>query len=47
MAVRKVELAAGITVFADEPLETREVIRHYAKIGVDQIKLSMSGEEIT
>ncbi|KAK3171314.1 hypothetical protein OEA41_003398 [Lepraria neglecta] len=47
MAVRKGELAAGITVFADGPLEMREVIRHHAKIGVDQIKLSMSGEEIT
>ena len=46
MAVREGELAAGITVFAGGPLETREVIRHYAKISVDQIKLSMSGEEI-
>jgi hypothetical protein len=24
----------------------REVIRHHVKIGVDQIKLSMSGEEV-
>lgn len=29
------------------PLEMREVIRHHAKLGVDQIKLSMSGEEVT
>lgn len=28
------------------PLEMREVIRHHAKLGVDQIKLSMSGEEV-
>ena len=47
MAVRNGELAAGITVFADGPLEMREVIRHHVDIGVDQIKLSMSGEEIT
>ena len=47
MAVRDGELAADITVFADGPLEMREVIRHHVEIGVDQIKLSMSGEEIT
>lgn len=47
MAVRNGELAAGITTFADGPLEMREVIRHHADIGVDQVKLSMSGEEIT
>ena len=46
MAVRNGELAAGITVFADGPLEMREVIRHHKDIGVDQIKLSMSGEEV-
>lgn len=28
------------------PLEMREVIRHHAGLGVDQIKLSMSGEEV-
>lgn len=28
------------------PLEMREVIRGHAKIGVDQVKLSMSGEEV-
>ncbi|GAB1195505.1 hypothetical protein APSETT444_004764 [Aspergillus pseudonomiae] len=47
IAKREGELAAGITAFADGPLEMREVIRHHAKIGVDQIKLSMSGEAIT
>jgi imidazolonepropionase-like amidohydrolase len=40
------ELSAGITAYADGPLEMREVIRHHADIGVDQIKLSMSGEAI-
>ncbi|KAF7955248.1 uncharacterized protein EAE97_000507 [Botrytis byssoidea] len=33
--------------YADGPEEMREVIRHHVKIGVDQVKLSMSGEEIT
>ena len=47
MAVRNGELAAGITTFADGPLEMREVIRHHKDIGVDQIKLSMSGEEVS
>lgn len=28
------------------PLEMREIIRSHAKIGVDQIKLSMSGEDV-
>jgi hypothetical protein len=36
---------AGITAYADGPDEMREVIRHHADLGVDQIKLSMSGEE--
>lgn len=47
MAVRNGELAAGITTFADGPLEMREVIRHHKDIGVDQVKLSMSGEEVS
>ncbi|KAL2421292.1 hypothetical protein ABEF95_008172 [Exophiala dermatitidis] len=47
IARRNGELAAGITAFADGPLEMRELIRHHAKLGVDQIKLSMSGEAIT
>lgn len=29
------------------PLEMREIIRSHARIGVDQIKLSMSGEEVS
>ncbi|KAL2000653.1 hypothetical protein VTN02DRAFT_2792 [Thermoascus thermophilus] len=47
MARRDGELVPGITAFADGPLEMREVIRHHIDIGVDQVKLSMSGEEIT
>lgn len=46
MARRDGELVEGITAFADGPLEMREVIRHHIKLGVDSIKLSMSGEEI-
>lgn len=40
------ELVGGITAFADGPEEMREVIRHHVNIGVDNIKLSMSGEEV-
>ncbi|KAF3386366.1 putative protein YisK [Penicillium rolfsii] len=46
IARRGCELTPGITAFADGPLEMRDVIRNHAKTGVDQIKLSMSGEEI-
>jgi hypothetical protein len=41
------ELVAGITAYADGPDEMREVIRHHIDLGVDQIKLSMSGEEVS
>jgi hypothetical protein len=41
------ELVAGITAYADGPDEMREVIRHHVDLGVDQIKLSMSGEEVS
>jgi hypothetical protein len=47
MARRDGELVPGITAFADGEAEMREVIRHHAKLGVDQIKLSMSGEEVS
>jgi imidazolonepropionase-like amidohydrolase len=47
MARRDGELCAGITAFADGPDEIREVIKKHIEVGVDQIKLSMSGEEIT
>jgi septum formation topological specificity factor MinE len=46
MARRDGELVAGITAYADGPDEMREVIRHHINLGVDQIKLSMSGEEV-
>lgn len=46
MAKRDGELVAGITAFADGPDEMREVIKRLANIGVNQIKLSMSGEEV-
>ncbi|KAJ3545456.1 hypothetical protein NM208_g2493 [Fusarium decemcellulare] len=42
------ELVAGITRFADGPEEMREVIKYNIEtLGVDNIKLSISGEEIT
>lgn len=47
IARRDGDLVAGITAYADGPDEMREVIQHHVKIGVDNIKLSMSGEEIT
>lgn len=46
IAVPDGELVPGITAFASGPLKMREVIQHHVKLGVDQIKLSMSGEEI-
>ena len=46
MARRDGDLVAGITAYADGPDEMREVINHHVNIGVDQIKLSMSGEEV-
>ncbi|KAK5454984.1 hypothetical protein LTS15_005704 [Exophiala xenobiotica] len=47
MAVPDGDLVPGITAFAKGPLEMRETIRHHINLGVDQIKLSMSGEQIT
>lgn len=46
MARRDGDLVPGITAYADGPGEMREVIRHHVNLGVDQIKLSMSGEEV-
>lgn len=46
MARRDGDLVARITAYADGPDEMREVIRHHIDLGVDQIKLSMSGEEV-
>ncbi|XP_014551074.1 hypothetical protein COCVIDRAFT_42558 [Bipolaris victoriae FI3] len=45
MARRGGKLVGGITAFADGPEEMREVIKHHVQLGVDNIKLSMSGEE--
>ncbi|KAJ5209768.1 hypothetical protein N7449_004147 [Penicillium cf. viridicatum] len=41
------ELVGGITAYADGPEQMRQVIREHIEIGVDQVKLSMSGESIT
>lgn len=46
IARRDGELVAGITAYADGPDEMRKVIRDHVDLGVDQIKLSMSGEEV-
>lgn len=48
LAPRDGALVAGITAYADGPEETRQVVREHVQVtGVDTIKLSMSGEEIT
>lgn len=47
LARRDGTLVAGITAAADGPDEMREVIRHHVNIGVDNVKLSMSGEEVS
>ncbi|EQB53322.1 hypothetical protein CGLO_06969 [Colletotrichum gloeosporioides Cg-14] len=42
------DLVASITRFADSPEEMRKVVRsNIVCIGVDNVKISMSGEEIT
>lgn len=46
MARRDGALVDGITAYADGPDEIREVIRHHVNLGVGNIKLSMSGEEV-
>jgi septum formation topological specificity factor MinE len=47
IARRDGELVGGITAFADGPDEMRRVINEHVEIGVDNIKLSMSGEEVS
>ncbi|KAK3649896.1 hypothetical protein LTR22_012772 [Elasticomyces elasticus] len=47
IAVPDGELVGGITAFASGPDEMRSVIRQHVDVGVDNVKLSMSGEEIT
>ena len=41
------ELVGPMTAFADGPDQMRKVIREHVDIGVDNIKLSMSGEEVS
>ena len=41
------DLVVGIAQYADGPEEMRKVVRRTMELGVDTIKLSMSGEEIT
>lgn len=47
IAVTGGALVKGITKFADGPAGMRKAVRELIEIGVDQIKLSMTGEEIT
>lgn len=47
IARRDGDLVAGITAYADGPDEMRQVIREHIDIGVDNIKLSISGEEVS
>lgn len=47
IARRDGDLVAGITAYADGPEEMREVIRHHVSLDVDEVKLSMSGEEVS
>ncbi|KAB8259712.1 hypothetical protein BDV32DRAFT_123970 [Aspergillus pseudonomiae] len=47
IARRDGDLVPGITAYADGPEEMRKVVREHAELGVDQVKLSMSGESIT
>lgn len=47
IAVTGGALVKSITWFADGPEEMRKTVRRLVEVGVDQIKLSMTGEEIT
>ncbi|PLB47460.1 composite domain of metallo-dependent hydrolase [Aspergillus steynii IBT 23096] len=47
IARRDGALVPGITAYADGPEEMRQVIHEHVTVGVDQVKLSMSGESIT
>ena len=47
MAPNDGALVPGITEFIETPEEATETVARFAKEGIDQIKLSMSGEEIT
>jgi imidazolonepropionase-like amidohydrolase len=47
IAVTGDQLTDSITKFADGPEGMRKAVRDLVAVGVDQVKLSMSGEEIT
>lgn len=47
MAPNDGALVPGITRFIESPKEARDTVKEFADMGIDQIKLSMSGEEIT
>lgn len=40
------ELVPGITAYADGPEQFEEVVNRHIDLGADQVKLSMSGEEV-
>lgn len=46
MAPRLRALVAGITSFTDTPEEIYSEIKRHVETGVDNVKLSMSGEEM-
>ena len=41
------ELVACITAYADGPEEVEKVVNRHIDLGADQVKLSMSGEEVS
>ena len=41
------ELVACITAYADGPKEFEKVVNRHIDLGADQVKLSMSGEEVS
>lgn len=47
MAPREGALVAGITRYVDSVEEIEAAIAEFAEMGVDNVKFSMSGEEIT
>lgn len=46
MCRRDGDLVPGISAYADGPEEMRAVIQEHVALGVDNVKLSMSGEEV-
>jgi hypothetical protein len=41
------ELVAAITAYADGPEDFERVVNRHIDLGADQVKLSMSGEEVS